>query len=754
MGVGVAGVANYTNTSSGTATGVIAYGGVGGPYEYVSFFSVLNWFAKGEQGAWYDPSDFLPNWRRNLLLRSNDFLAWSFSNTTLTTGVDDAFGGALATTVSATANNGLIFTSFASVGYSAQTIYIRRKTGGGLIYIRNATNNLVDVTTSVTSTWSRLNVPSVSISGTAYFGVNISVSGDAVDICFGQCETGSTPSTYQKITDGIQDYYTYQPQPVLFQDSAGTIPVTALEQPVGLMLDKSKGLALGAELVTNGDFSNGTTGWTLQAGSVISGGVCTFSSAPVGSGPYQTSSTTISAGKFYQVTLVIDTITSGSFRARIGGTSSAPITSTGTITLKIGTIASDPFIQIQTGEAGTSGVVRSLSVRQIAGNHAFQPTSANRPILSSRVNLLTKTEDFSATDWVKATVTATPTTITATGTIAYLYKDNGSNLPIASYTLRCKVKAGTNNYAALNIQGTVSYWATIVFNVSTLSPSVGQSATGLGVGITITNQSIVPDSDGFYIISAVVSCTTSVLRYFGVMLASAATGNTFNAPYGEISGNSVGAFINATNPDLRPTNSGALLPPYQRVNTASDYDSVGFPLYLKANGTSSAMSTNSIDFTATDKMTVVTGVRKLSDATRAIIGELSSSPTINPGSFVADCSGGSSDSYTFYLVTPTSNTNASTLGYSAPISNVLSGQMLIIPGSINLRVNGLDKQTTLTPTASGNFGNYPLYLFARAGTSSHLNGQFYGAVIRGAQSDTASVTQTEQYMATKTGITF
>ena len=30
----------------------------------------LSWFAAGEQGAWYDPSDFQPNWRRNLLTYS------------------------------------------------------------------------------------------------------------------------------------------------------------------------------------------------------------------------------------------------------------------------------------------------------------------------------------------------------------------------------------------------------------------------------------------------------------------------------------------------------------------------------------------------------------------------------------------------------------------------------------------------------------------------------------------------------------
>jgi hypothetical protein len=36
----------------------------------------------------------------------------------------------------------------------------------------------------------------------------------------------------------------------MFQDAAGTTPVTAVEQPVGLRLDKSRGLVLGTELVT------------------------------------------------------------------------------------------------------------------------------------------------------------------------------------------------------------------------------------------------------------------------------------------------------------------------------------------------------------------------------------------------------------------------------------------------------------------------------------------------------------------------
>ena len=95
------------------------------------------------------------------------------------------------------------------------------------------------------------------------------------------------------------------------------------------------------------------------------------------------------------------------------------------------------------------------------------------------------------------------------------------------------------------------------------------------------------------------------------------------------------------------------------------------------------------------------------------------------------------------------------------MSNVLacsfdiSGALIV--NEIIPRINGIVNQTNsvaFPDAGSGNFGSYPLYLFSQGGTSSYINGQFYGAIIRGAQSDTASVTQTENYMATKTGITF
>ena len=49
----------------------------------------------------------------------------------------------------------------------------------------------------------------------------------------------------------------------MFQDRAGTTPVTADGQTVGLILDKSKGLVLGPELVTNGTFDTNIDNWLL-----------------------------------------------------------------------------------------------------------------------------------------------------------------------------------------------------------------------------------------------------------------------------------------------------------------------------------------------------------------------------------------------------------------------------------------------------------------------------------------------------------
>ena len=85
----------------------------------------------------------------------------------------------------------------------------------------------------------------------------------------------------QKLFANGEQGFFYDPDDLstMFRDAAGTIPVTAAVQPVGLMLDKSgrnnhayqttsaarpilqQTPILGNELVVNGDFSNGLNGW-------------------------------------------------------------------------------------------------------------------------------------------------------------------------------------------------------------------------------------------------------------------------------------------------------------------------------------------------------------------------------------------------------------------------------------------------------------------------------------------------------------
>jgi hypothetical protein len=58
-----------------------------------------------------------------------------------------------------------------------------------------------------------------------------------------------------------------------------------------------------------------------------------------------------------------------------------------------------------------------------------------------------------------------------------------------------------------------------------------------------------------------------------------------------------------------------------------------------------------------------------------------------------------------------------------------------------------------TGAGTGNFGNWPLYIGRRGGTTLPYNGRIYGLVIRGAASTDAQISAMEKWMAAKTGIT-
>ena len=430
----------------------------------------------------------------------------------------------------------------------------------------------------------------------------------------------------------------------LFQDAAGTTPVTALEQPVGLQLDLSQGLVVGAELVTNGGFATDLSGWTSSStapatSTWASGGLALYTDGSAYAGEWQ--GVTTVAGKWYKTTFVVTAGTlSLQFRVGTTGGASDVLASTnfmaaaGTYTFYFLAVGTTSYVQVRSGSNGTC-VIRSISTKNIAGNHRYQPTSANRPTWSARYNLLLATASLS---------TQSVTTV-ATNYVLYF---TGAGTVTLSGTATGTLSAGSNT----------------------------------------------------------ITCTAGTLTL-------------------TVSGSVLTA-------DLRPANQAVgLLPQYQAVVTASNYDSVGFPAGLRWNGSNSWMQNASVDFSGTNKVSLVVGVRKQSDATTGTVCELSASVDANNASWALfGPSSGGATNFAFYS-RGTVQQGVTSTSYAAPITEVLAGLGDISAPQCALRVNGVQAATTSASQGTGNYSNAAAYFGARAGSSLFFNGLTFSNICIG-----------------------
>ena len=186
-------------------------------------------------------------------------------------------------------------------------------------------------------------------------------------------------------------YYDRTNLATLFQYSAGTTPVTAAGQPIGLGLDQSQGLALGPELVVNGDFSGGLTGWNYAAGTTVVAGqarIVGIHAAGIGTGNNSlTPSPDFSiVGKFYQMEFDA-TYISGGFNIQAGSQYSPVLVITpaanGGVKTRYSLLAITPFGKTPSiGITGVGGAwdIDNISVKLLAGNHQSQATAGKRPV--------------------------------------------------------------------------------------------------------------------------------------------------------------------------------------------------------------------------------------------------------------------------------------------------------------------------------------------------------------------------------------
>jgi len=386
----------------------------------------------------------------------------------------------------------------------------------------------------------------------------------------------------------------------------------------------------------------------------------------------------------------------------------------------------------------------------MVGNHAYTPSTAtaSRPVLSARVNLLTKTEQFNDAAWGKFNTTVTANTTTApdgTTTADSIFETTANaghsifQTPTVvvgvTYKTSCYIKANGRNYAFLR-----ATLGSAIDGVSVdLVTGTASSAVGSPSNITSVNA-----GDGWWLVSFNSVCVGNTSSSIDIITSQ--DGVYANRIYvGDIT---KGIYLWGA--DLRVANDGVGIPSYQQVDTSTSYDTVGFPLYLRCDGTDDYMLTNSIDFTATDKVTVWAGVRKLLESSSQGIIELSTAISLNNGSFSLFAPDGG---VTFSFVSKGSTArgaNTSSAAYVAPFSGVAACSGDISGDSVILRINGTQAASNTADQGTGNYGNYPLYLFRRAGTTLPFNGRCYGMIVRGAQSSTAQIAATETYLNQKT----
>jgi hypothetical protein len=386
-------------------------------------FTPKKLFSNGEAGVWYDPSDVEASltWRRNLLKYTESFdnnFYGKGSNTVVTANHGVAPNGTqtadrleMPAQGSTYINCDIPVTNGSVYTYS---VYIKSTSGTSnfsLFYNFNGTVILGQQT--ATSEWQRFDYTVTASSTTGRFGINNGGDTYASDILIwgAQVEEGSTATEYQPIRSTFDNAFKQAfPKHTLYQNEYGKTPVTQLGQAVGLMLDKSEGVALGNELVTNGDFATDLSGWS-GAGWVWSNGKAYDSGSSVVVGLLQTLSTT--AEKFYALKFTLSNVSGGHPGLYWGGqlvtTYSADVTDE--VVIVKATSGSTNF-ELVGGNA--TFFIDNVSVKEVLGSHATQSDSTKRPVFArhperGRVNVFTHTEELDNGAWSKldgATVTA------------------------------------------------------------------------------------------------------------------------------------------------------------------------------------------------------------------------------------------------------------------------------------------------------------------------------------------------------------
>lgn len=506
---------------------------------------------------------------------------------------------------------------------------------------------------------------------------------------------------FQEIITADISFMKAFPAHTLYQDSVGIVPVTAPMQPLGLMLDISKEMKLGSNVVPNSSFESDTawnkdSGWTIFEGKAHFNGLNSFSNlGNVTSSPIN--------NKYMQVEFELSNVDINVTQVRVllSGALAATIPVAGNGKYKaivVGGAVNSIGLQSQNSTVGScSFSVDNITLKEVAGNHAYQPVSTSRALLKQSPilgNELVVNGEFN-TDVSGWTSVLVDTEIVSN-----------------------KVKITVRNTGGRLVQGI----PTVVGKAYQIS---WKSEAIIGVpAIRRGNSSGTTD---------VFFDTNAAGNKSRIFTATSAT-----------------TFVSLT---AASPNDSAYFDSITVKEITGYYTDRN---YIETDGIDDFLVTNNIDFTATAKMSVFAGVRKLSDASVQMITELSSGNQ-NTNMFSVLRGAGSTEYLQSFLRASAATgayCTAHNPTFAAPISLVVAAKYDIVGGSKQvMQINSKVAATSLINVGAGNFGNYPLYIGRRGGTSLPFNGNIYGLIVLGRLATEAETAAIEKEFAKRMGVT-
>lgn len=355
------------------------------------------------------------------------------------------------------------------------------------------------------------------------------------------------------------------------------------------------------EKLTNSTFNVDLAGWTTPvtgAGTVVwaSGGTVRLDSGPsAGDVARLRQSFTSKVGQWYEFTMTVSNWAGVTVNSQVaigsdtsGGSQYATVgISANGIVRRIfqstGTTVGLAFY-IGNSDGTPSGLnLDNVYIREVAGQAAFQSVSAARPVLSARRNMLLQTEAITNASWAKTT--------SGTGT-APVVTDNYGVAPDGT-TTAARVQL------AMNGGTTTSDYSTLYQTVTVVSG--GHYAYGVWLKTNDGTSKIIQLRDDNALIVNALITVTNTWQFFQVNGTASTTTSNMRLWLRGAQGTADSADLLMWHPQFEV---GLAVDRYQRVATTTDYDALGFPMYLRYDGAQSALTTGLIDMTASPYLAV------------------------------------------------------------------------------------------------------------------------------------------------------